>query len=72
MKRKAPYPGMTKKEYKELLRKSKVVLSFVGEKYVKQSKSMIREIEEQHRRNDEKLTRDNKVIGSGFERLRKR
>ena len=60
---KTPYPGMTKNEYKRLLKKSKVVLSFVGEKYVKQYPSMMREIESQHRRNAEKLVKDNIKIG---------
>lgn len=61
MKKATSYPGMTKKEYQRLLKKSKVVLSFVGEKYVKQSESMIKEIEEQHKRNDLKLVKDKSI-----------
>lgn len=72
MNTKTPYPGMTKKEYKRLLKKSKVILSFVGEKYVKQHQSMIREIEGQHRRNSQKLARDNTIIGSALVRTRKK
>ena len=68
---KKPTPGMTKKEYKKLLKKSKVILSFVGDKYVKQYSNMIREIEEQHRRNAEKLACDSTIIGSSLARVRK-
>ena len=66
MKGKTPYPGMTKKEYKRLLKESKVVSSFVGEKYVLQYESMIREIEDQHRRNAQKLAQDNTIIGNNL------
>ena len=72
MKGKTPYSGITKKEYKKLLKQSKVVSTFVNEEYVRQSKSMIREIEEQHRRNAEKLARDNTIIGSNLVRVRKK
>lgn len=72
MREKVPYPGMTKKEYKKLLKKSKVVLSFVGEKYVEQYHSMIREIEEQHKRNAEKLATDKEIIGSSLARIKKK
>ena len=50
MKEQTPYPGMTKKEYEELLKRSKVVSTFVNEKYVSHYESIIREIEAQHRR----------------------
>ena len=36
---KAPYPGITKKEYEKLLKESRVVPTFVNDAYVKQSKS---------------------------------
>lgn len=72
MKGKTPYPGMTKKEYKRLLKESKVVSSFVGEKYVLQYESMIREIEDQHRRNAQKLAQDNTIIGNSLTRVRKK
>ena len=63
---KAPYSGITKKEYEKLLKESRVVPTFVNDAYVKQSKSMLREIEDQHRRNAEKLAHDNTIIGSSI------
>ena len=72
MKGKTPYPGMTKKEYKRLLKESKVVSSFVGEKYVLQYESMIREIEDQHRRNAQKLAQDNTIIGNSLTKKKKK
>ncbi len=71
-KKTTPYPGMTKKEYKKLLKKSKVVLTFANEKYVRQYKSMISEIEEQHRRNAQKVANDKEIIGKGLVRVRKK
>ena len=68
----APYPGITKKEYEKLLKESRVVPTFVNDAYVKQSKSMLREIEDQHRRNAEKLAHDNTIIGSSLVRARKK
>lgn len=72
MEKQTPYPGMTKKEYKRLLKESKVVSTFVNDAYVRQSKSMIREIEDQHRRNAQKLAQDNTIIGNSLTRVRKK
>ena len=72
MEKQTPYPGMTKKEYEELLKRSKVVSTFVNEEYVSQYESMIREIEDQHRRNAKKLACDNTIIGSNLARARKK
>ena len=72
MKGKTPYPGMTKKEYEELLKRSKVISTFVNEEYVSQYESMIREIEDQHRRNAKKLAKDNIMIGNPIRRVRKK
>ena len=72
MEKQTPYPGMTKKEYEELLKRSKVLSTFVNEKYVSQYESMIRELEEQHRRNAKKLAKDNIMIGNPIRRVRKK
>lgn len=71
-KKNIPYPGLTRKDVEKLLKESKVVSTFVNDAYVKQSKSMLREIEDQHRRNAEKLAMDNQIIGSSQVRTRKK
>ena len=72
MEKQTPYPGMTKKEYEELLKRSKVLSTFVNEKYVSQYETIIRELEEQHRRNAKKLAKDNIMIGNPIRRVRKK
>ena len=71
MSKKVPYFGITKKEYKKLLKRCKVVSTFVNENYVNQSKNMIREIEEQHRRNALKTAKDDISIGKAMTLSRK-
>ena len=71
-KKNIPYPGLTRKDALKLLKESKVVSTFVNDAYVAQHESMLREIEDQHRRNAEKLAHDNTIIGSGLIRVRKK
>lgn len=71
--KKPPHYSMSRKNLENLLKTSKKVKSFVGPKYTDQYQSMIREIEEQHQRNAEKMARTrNEVIGSGLARIRKK
>ena len=69
-KKKRPAKGMTRCEVDKLLKSSHLVSSFVGDAYIEKYKSLISEIEEQHRRNAQKLAMNDKAIGKALIRKR--
>ncbi len=71
-KKNIPHPGLTRKDVEKLLKESKKVLSFGGEKYIAMHKSVVAEILENHRIQAELKAKDHTIIGSSMVRTRKK